>query len=92
MTNDVLDDLSDKAYLRGQREAWVEMLKLCLRNLGYESTDRIDWIVEREAIIASLRSLCSAVGDNDWSEDLYLADVIDKHLAPHIDTGEATKR
>lgn len=31
-------------------------------------------------MVALLRAECALEGDNDWTEDLHLADVIEKHL------------
>jgi hypothetical protein len=42
------------------------------------------WPEERKWAIVALRSLCGQFGDNDWSDDLHLADVIDKHLARRL--------
>jgi len=32
-----------------------------------------------------LRMVCDDHGDNDWSNELHLADVVEKHLANHLD-------
>ena len=77
--------MGEQDYMDGTRSVWRELLQLALANLGYEETSAQSWIVEREQIIASLRQLCADHGDNDWSEDLNLADVMDKHLAPYLD-------
>lgn len=46
-----------------------------------------NWIDgEREATIAALRILCGDFGDNDWLDDLHLADVVEKHLSKHLHT------
>jgi hypothetical protein len=42
-------------------------------------------VAEREAAIASLRSVCHLHGDNNWDTDLHMADIINKHLANHLD-------
>lgn len=39
---------------------------------------------ERATTIAALRSLCAEFGDNDWPDDLHLADVVEKHLGKHL--------
>ena len=39
---------------------------------------------ERLEAVAALRRICSEHGDNDWSDDLNLSDVIEKHLARHL--------
>jgi hypothetical protein len=36
--------------------------------------------IERADAIRTLRRLCSEHGDNFWSDDLHLSDIIDKHL------------
>ena len=66
--------------------AWLAMLQMCLRNLGYDANDVTHkaWVAEREAAVSQLRSLCRDYGDNDWPDDLSLADVVDKHLANHL--------
>lgn len=40
--------------------------------------------IERKDLVAALREVCKAFGDNDWPDDLHLADVIEKHLAKHL--------
>ena len=44
---------------------------------------------EREVAVAALRELCGEYGDNDWADDLHLADVIEKHLRRHLDAKQA---
>jgi hypothetical protein len=41
--------------------------------------------VEREESVAMLRTVCTNFGDNDWPDDLHLADVIEKHLWRHLE-------
>lgn len=43
-----------------------------------------DFAAERTAVVGVLRGLCCDFGDNDWSADLHLADVIEKHLAKYL--------
>lgn len=73
-------------YERGSRAAWLSMLGECLRQLGYEDIEaqKAAWVKEREATIAALRYACGKHGDNDWPNDMHLADVIGKHLVRHI--------
>lgn len=75
-------DARDEMWERGNRAAWVGMLEHCVRHLGYDSTEasKIAWISERERAVGMLRQICEAHGDNDWPDDLHLADVIEKHL------------
>lgn len=41
-------------------------------------------VSERQETIKSLRGLCKDFGDNDWPDDLHLADVIEKHLGKYL--------
>ncbi len=74
----------ERAYESGGRMAWTQMLQLCIKNLGYEARDRAGWISEREQAVTQLRILCEEFGDNDWPDDLHLADVIEKYLGRHL--------
>jgi hypothetical protein len=69
-------------WTQGFRAAWTGMLERCVRELGYQSNEasKVAWISERERTIATLRMVCEQHGDNDWPDDLNLADVIEKHL------------
>lgn len=42
------------------------------------------WLIEREEAVARLRWLCEEFGDQDWDDNLHLADVIDKHLGRYL--------
>lgn len=39
---------------------------------------------ERSRVVAELRDLCAEFGDNDWTEDDDLADVIENHLTERL--------
>ena len=71
---------------RGYRAAWTTVLENALKALGYDSDEakKVAWISERERTVAALREVCEAHGDNDWSADLHLADVVEKHLHRHL--------
>lgn len=69
----------------GNRAAWRSILQQALRELGAEGHTVESLVAEREAAIAALRHLCDAWGDNDWDESLHLADIIEKHLARHLE-------
>ena len=77
--------MSERDYLRGQRAIWTRLLGQAVQSLGYENTKEQAWIEEREAAVAALRTICEEHGDNEWSDDLHLADVIEKHLARHLE-------
>jgi hypothetical protein len=74
------------AYQAGSRRAWLGILGEALRNLGYEpgALDAERLALERSDAIAQLREICAEHGDNDWPDSLYLADIIEKHLARHL--------
>lgn len=79
--------MSERDWINGNRAAWVHILNTALGELGYDQSARktparsvAQLAAEREAVIASLRSLCAEYGDNDWDESLHLADVVEHHL------------
>lgn len=80
-------DELDAAYLNGKRTAWIDLIRVALRELGYDGAEaeRAGWIVEREEAIAKLREVCADHGDNDWTPSLHLADIIEKHLCRHLE-------
>jgi hypothetical protein len=82
---DVMNEAEETAYTQGKRAAWTSMLATCLRNLGYDAPDVAQMVLQREQTLAALRSVCADHGDNDWSDDLSLADVIEKHLHHHLE-------
>ena len=76
----------EEAYLRGEKRAWTLMLRECIRALGSTDPDPVSrWILERQETLLALRELCRFFGDNEWSDDLYLPDVINNHLRPHLE-------
>jgi len=78
VTQDQIDDIREKAYEMGSRTALIGMLRYALRGLGYGEDFTLErMIVEREEAISALRRVCK---DQEWPEDLHLADIIDKHL------------
>lgn len=74
------------AYEQGNRAAWLAMLSQCLMQLGYATPEaaQVAWVPEREQAVAQLRMLCGDFGDNDWDNNLHLADIIDKHLGKYL--------
>jgi hypothetical protein len=81
-----MTDESERAYIEGSRVAWRKMLRQALMELGRDSEEwnQKRWLLEREEAISMLRRICERLGDNDWPDDLNLADIIDKHLNRHI--------
>lgn len=75
----------ETAYLDGKRQAYIEMLGEAIRNLDQQGTTIATMIYEREQAIQTLRSVCERHGDNDWTPELHLSDIISKHLDRHIE-------
>lgn len=73
-------------WLEGHRFAWVEIFRKARSEIGYTEEQNLvnNLIIEREEAIVQLRELCREFGDNDWKNDLNLADVIEKHLGRYI--------
>ncbi len=76
---------SEPSYQRGQRQVWTALLAQAMAGLGMKGRTIESLICEREDVVAALRSLCAVHGDNDWTPELHLADVIEKHLARHLE-------
>lgn len=78
--------MKEEDYILGSQSAWRSMLGVCLNELGIHDieAERARWVAERTDLILLLRRLCDELGDNDWSDDLSLVDVIEKHLIRHI--------
>lgn len=95
-----MNDSEETAYGQGYRQALSGILSTCLRELGYEDTEatRCEWVIERESTVSALRNICRDWGDNDWDDDLSLADVVEKHLRRNLgepssaDTDDDTTR
>ncbi|HTG95725.1 MAG TPA: hypothetical protein VL866_24195 [Pyrinomonadaceae bacterium] len=81
-----MDEREEAAYALGQKSIYREMLGTALRHLDSDEYSREELIKERVDTIAVLRGLCEEHGDNDWDDDLYLADVVSKHLGDHLDS------
>ncbi len=87
-----MSDAQELSYLRGSKEAWTNVLRMALHNLAIDP-DNLDaakaaWILERRDTVAKLREMCDIYGDNDWDDDLHLADVIEAHLCDHLEDSE----
>ena len=56
--------------------------------LAEENDRHIAHIAALEAHLGGIRKLlrseCADLGDNDWSDNLHLADVVEKHLVRHV--------
>lgn len=82
----------ERSYGIGYKQALIGMLGSVLRGLGYDGLDEAEQVrfelaarlKEREEAIVQLRRVCGEVGDNDWEDNLHLADVIEKHLGAYV--------
>ena len=94
ITGDILLEMQDEYYLKGEKAVWQQFLQLALTQLGYQDYQAEHLIKERVRAIEALREICGEFGDNDWSDNLHLADIIEKHLRKHLelqDTDEELK-
>lgn len=78
--------MDEQSYEIGRNRAYITIMMDCARALGFDGVEalnvaRVCWIKERQAVVDALRDLCESFGDNDWPDELYLSDVIEKHLA-----------
>jgi hypothetical protein len=81
-----MTESEEAAYVRGRKAVLREQLGTALRGLGGEKLSREELIQERADAIAALREVCDDHGDNDWEDNLYLPDIITKHLADYFDS------
>lgn len=74
--------MDEQSYSQGRRSAWLHLLNECLRELGYSdpAAQQAAWVSERAACIQALRRICAESGDNNWTDDLHLVDILEKHL------------
>lgn len=78
----------DKAEIKGKIKAFKIMIFDCQRalsGLGAKLKTRHEFDSERSEVIDRLRDHCANHGDNDWADDLHIADIIDKHLMNYIE-------
>lgn len=77
----------EEAEQRGRRRAYLEILRVCQQDLDVRdpAVQLRKLMEEREQAISSLREICGLIGDNDWPDDLHLYDILEKHLAVHLD-------
>lgn len=88
-----LEEAREHGYLAGSRMAWRRQLQEAIGELrGHgepaEALKAEVLFMQLEEARAALRRVCQEHGDNDWPNDLNLADVIEKHLAPYLDAEE----
>lgn len=81
-----MTDDEERAYVLGKKAVYRRLLAECLVELGPDAPDAARLIAERAEAVAMLRRVCEDHGDNDWSDTLHLADVIEKHLYRHLES------
>lgn len=79
-----MNERGEEIYERGCKSVYLEMLRTATRGLGYEGRTLQAALTELAETRAALRELCAEHGDSDWDDDLYLPDVIAKHLARYL--------
>ncbi len=73
-----MNEREEEIYIRGQDSAFRAIMSECLRHLP--PNKELSLRKERAEVVACLREICDVYGDNDWPDDLHLADVIEKHI------------
>jgi hypothetical protein len=78
------EDRYDDGYTDGEAAAMRGILGEVLKHLNPGERDKHAWVLERSAAIAALREVCRELDDNDWPDDLHLADIINNYVLPHL--------
>jgi hypothetical protein len=82
--------LCDAAYANGERRILAKLSSLIAAELyGHDRESheaRLHALeAERLDVVTVLRRICAEHGDNDWSNDLNLVDVLEKHLESYLE-------
>lgn len=85
MADTKLEDATDRAYEEGAKSVARKLLRFALIELGEHWRTDEQRRLELSEARAVLRRLCEDHGDNDWPDDLHLADALDKHLGRYLD-------
>lgn len=75
------------AWEEGRRSLAKRLMQELRSELGQEWKAYDDLKIELDDTRAVLRRLCEDHGDNDWDDNLHLADALDKHLGRYLDEG-----
>lgn len=70
----------------GNDAAYRAIMLECVAHLDDEPMKHVArWLAERGDAIRALRNLCEYLGlSNDWPDNLYLADIIEKHIERYL--------
>lgn len=76
----------ERNWSQGYKTALVGLLQELIHRIGIKEPEvaHLKWVDERQRTVNALRSICEDYGDNDWDDNLFLADVIEKHLHRHL--------
>ncbi len=80
--------MNEKDYQQGRKAMAATILRECWDELDPEKKDKANLIIERQQAVDILRQVCEDHGDNEWPDELHLADVIEKHLLRHLENKE----
>ena len=83
--SDEMDELLDRKYCEGQHALAQSMLQHVAQFLKKDDRDRASLLRELDASRMVIRRLCELIGDTDWDDNLWLPDVLEKHLARHVE-------
>lgn len=77
-----MSESEEAAYVLGQKAVWISILRQACRELGVDDPEaaKARWVVERAETVQMLRKYCEEHGDNQWPDNLHLADVVEKRL------------
>lgn len=90
-TEEQVSEAHERGYIEGHRQAWTGLLQQAIHELrgdgaGLDPLVRIAALIrELEETRAVLRRACEDFGDNEWPDNLWLADALDKHLVRHLE-------
>lgn len=80
-----MSDAIEATWIRGNRAAWHRIMSLAAGELSGPEKKLAAALAELEATRVALRAVCEEQGDNEWDDDLHLADVVEKHLGRYLD-------
>lgn len=91
-----MTDQEERSYILGRQAVIREVVSRLYRELPNKCEQSgVDSALYLSRIRSALRRACEDHGDNDWSDDLDLVDVIEKHLVPyleHTEKGDSVKQ
>jgi hypothetical protein len=85
------EEAHERGYIEGRTFSDTARLHEVLQSLSGIAPDEDPLVRLAHATLelrdtrAALRILCREHGSNDWDDNLYLADVVEKHLGRYLD-------